>query len=221
VLACALVARRELFDVSVSVIGSRRTVAITLAGSGWTVAEAGGRIMASVWWPPVARGYLQVIDMDEVSAPAGGPRRPRGHGRRGGGHRAGGSRGMRGDRAVRAGVRGGRCPRARAAPHRGCGPGDAAGTAVVPRQPRLRPVHAPRVQDARDGLGHETPHRQRAPALAAYAPEPGGGHRLHTLQVFTITGGRVAHNVVFADPPVFEAFDLPKQISFEEFRRVR
>ena len=29
------------------------------------------------------------------------------------------------------------------------------------------------------------------PALAAYAPEPDGGHRLHTLQVFTVTGGRV------------------------------
>jgi RNA polymerase sigma-70 factor (ECF subfamily) len=52
------------------------------------------------------------------------------------------------------------------------------------------------------------------PALAAYAPEPGGGHRLHTLQVFTVTGGRVARNVVFADPRVFETFDLPTQISF-------
>ncbi|TMQ92128.1 sigma-70 family RNA polymerase sigma factor [Actinomadura soli] len=51
------------------------------------------------------------------------------------------------------------------------------------------------------------------PALAAYAPEPGGGHRLHTLQVFTITGGRVAHNVVFADPRVLGLFDLPRQIS--------
>ncbi len=62
------------------------------------------------------------------------------------------------------------------------------------------------------------------PALAAYAPEPGGGHRLHTLQVFTVTGtstgtgstgsgGRVARNVVFADPRVFEAFGLPGQIS--------
>jgi RNA polymerase sigma-70 factor, ECF subfamily len=51
------------------------------------------------------------------------------------------------------------------------------------------------------------------PALAAYAPEPGGGHRLHTLQVFTVTGGLVARNVVFADPRVFEAFDLPAQIS--------
>ncbi|SDI55251.1 RNA polymerase sigma-70 factor, ECF subfamily [Nonomuraea jiangxiensis] len=55
------------------------------------------------------------------------------------------------------------------------------------------------------------------PALAAYAPEP-GGHRLHTLQVFTVTGGRVAHNVVFADPAVFRAFDLPERISFDERR---
>ncbi|GAA3538250.1 sigma-70 family RNA polymerase sigma factor [Nonomuraea rosea] len=59
------------------------------------------------------------------------------------------------------------------------------------------------------------------PALAAYAPELGGGLRLHTLQVFTVTGGRVAHNVVFADPGVFAAFDLPEQISVEEFRQTR
>ena len=59
------------------------------------------------------------------------------------------------------------------------------------------------------------------PALAAYAPEPGGGHRLHTLQVFTVMGDRVAHNVVFADPRVFEAFDLPNQISSDEFRQAR
>jgi len=59
------------------------------------------------------------------------------------------------------------------------------------------------------------------PALAAYAPEPGGGHRLHTLQVFTVTGGRVARNVVFADPAVFEAFDLPGQISAREFPEPR
>jgi RNA polymerase sigma-70 factor (ECF subfamily) len=51
------------------------------------------------------------------------------------------------------------------------------------------------------------------PALAAYAPEPGGGHRLHTLQVLTVAGGRVTRNVVFADPAVFEAFDLPRRIS--------
>jgi RNA polymerase sigma-70 factor, ECF subfamily len=59
------------------------------------------------------------------------------------------------------------------------------------------------------------------PALAAYAPEPGGGHRLHTLQVFTVTGGRVARNVVFADPGVFRAFALSAQISSGEFRRPR
>ncbi|MGP3918403.1 sigma-70 family RNA polymerase sigma factor [Nonomuraea sp. 10N515B] len=59
------------------------------------------------------------------------------------------------------------------------------------------------------------------PTLAAYAPEPGGGQRLHTLQVLTVTGGRVAHNVVFADPRVFQAFDLPERISSEEFRKAR
>ncbi len=59
------------------------------------------------------------------------------------------------------------------------------------------------------------------PALAAYAPEPGGGHRRHTLQVLTVTGGRVTRNVVFADPRVFEAFDLPGQISRGELRRPR
>jgi RNA polymerase sigma-70 factor (ECF subfamily) len=59
------------------------------------------------------------------------------------------------------------------------------------------------------------------PALAAYAPGPGGGHRLHTLQVLTVTGGRVAHNVVFADPAVFEAFDLAGTVSLDDFRRVR
>jgi RNA polymerase sigma-70 factor, ECF subfamily len=52
------------------------------------------------------------------------------------------------------------------------------------------------------------------PALAAYASEPGGGHRLHTLQVFTVTGGRVAANVVFADPGIFRVFDLPERVSF-------
>jgi RNA polymerase sigma-70 factor (ECF subfamily) len=59
------------------------------------------------------------------------------------------------------------------------------------------------------------------PALAAYAPEPGGALRLHTLQVLTVVGNRVARNVVFADPRVFEAFELPDQISINEFRRAR
>lgn len=59
------------------------------------------------------------------------------------------------------------------------------------------------------------------PALAAYAPGPGGVLDLHTLQVFTVIGGRVARNVVFADPAVFESFDLPPQISFDELNGER
>jgi RNA polymerase sigma-70 factor, ECF subfamily len=59
------------------------------------------------------------------------------------------------------------------------------------------------------------------PALAAYAPEPGGGHVLHTLQVFTVTGALVACNVVFADPRVFGAFDLPERLSPGELRQAR
>ena len=54
------------------------------------------------------------------------------------------------------------------------------------------------------------------PAIAAYAPEPDGGHRLHTLQVFTVADSRVFHNVVFADPAVFEAFELPGEIPANE-----
>lgn len=50
------------------------------------------------------------------------------------------------------------------------------------------------------------------PALAAYAPEPGGGHRLHSLQVLTIIEDKVSRNVVFADPRKFTAFDLPQEL---------
>ncbi|WP_370368235.1 sigma-70 family RNA polymerase sigma factor [Catenulispora sp. GP43] len=48
------------------------------------------------------------------------------------------------------------------------------------------------------------------PALAAYAPSPGGGHHRHTLQVFTVVGGLVTANVVFADPALFDSFGLPR-----------
>ncbi|MBW8806673.1 MAG: sigma-70 family RNA polymerase sigma factor [Catenulisporales bacterium] len=47
------------------------------------------------------------------------------------------------------------------------------------------------------------------PAFAAYAPDPEGGHRAHTLQVLTVVEGLVRANVVFADPHVFEIFGLP------------
>jgi RNA polymerase sigma-70 factor (ECF subfamily) len=59
------------------------------------------------------------------------------------------------------------------------------------------------------------------PAAAAYAPELGSGLRLHSLQVFTVTDGYVIRNVVFADPRVFEAFDLPERIPADEFRLAR
>jgi RNA polymerase sigma-70 factor, ECF subfamily len=59
------------------------------------------------------------------------------------------------------------------------------------------------------------------PALAAYAPEPGGGHRAHSLQVFTVAGARVTSNVVFADPRVFGLFGLSQQMSAAESRPAR
>jgi len=59
------------------------------------------------------------------------------------------------------------------------------------------------------------------PALAAYAPLPGGGHQVHTLQVLTVAGGLLTHNVVFADPAVIAAFDLPTHISADKVRRPR
>jgi RNA polymerase sigma-70 factor (ECF subfamily) len=54
------------------------------------------------------------------------------------------------------------------------------------------------------------------PAFAAYAPQPDGRLGLHTLQVLTVTGGRVAANVVFADPRVFEVFGLPGLLPVKE-----
>jgi RNA polymerase sigma-70 factor (ECF subfamily) len=68
------------------------------------------------------------------------------------------------------------------------------------------------------------------PALAAYAPAPvpvpvpgngNHGNQLHTLQVFTVTSGRVARNVVFADPRVFAEFGLPARVPSGESREFR
>jgi RNA polymerase sigma-70 factor, ECF subfamily len=50
------------------------------------------------------------------------------------------------------------------------------------------------------------------PALAAYCPDDSGALRLHTLQVLTVTTEGIAHNVVFQDPQVFEAFQLTKTL---------
>jgi len=48
------------------------------------------------------------------------------------------------------------------------------------------------------------------PAFAAYAPDGSGQLTLHTVQVLTVVDGAVSRNVVFADPRVFEVFDLPR-----------
>ncbi|MET9631752.1 sigma-70 family RNA polymerase sigma factor [Lentzea sp. NPDC006480] len=46
------------------------------------------------------------------------------------------------------------------------------------------------------------------PAVAAYAPDAEGVLRLHTLQVFSVVDGLIAHTVVFQSPAVFAAFKL-------------
>lgn len=47
------------------------------------------------------------------------------------------------------------------------------------------------------------------PAVAAYALDPDGTYRLHTLQVFDVAGGLVRRLTVFQDPEVFAVFGLP------------
>jgi RNA polymerase sigma-70 factor, ECF subfamily len=47
------------------------------------------------------------------------------------------------------------------------------------------------------------------PALVAYVRGDDGGYHLHTLQVFTVTGGRVSRNTVFGEAGSYTAFGLP------------
>lgn len=54
------------------------------------------------------------------------------------------------------------------------------------------------------------------PAVAAYCRGTDGAHRLHTLQVFTVTPAGIARNVVFQDPRVFVAFGLPTTLDRTE-----
>jgi len=51
------------------------------------------------------------------------------------------------------------------------------------------------------------------PALAAYARAEDGVYHMHTLQVLTLAGDRVAHNVVFMMPELFPLFGLPETIA--------
>ncbi|MFE9321055.1 hypothetical protein ACIHDR_14530 [Nocardia sp. NPDC052278] len=47
------------------------------------------------------------------------------------------------------------------------------------------------------------------PASATYVRNADGGYMLHTLQVFTIGGGRIAHLVAHQFEEVSRLFDLP------------
>jgi RNA polymerase sigma-70 factor (ECF subfamily) len=58
------------------------------------------------------------------------------------------------------------------------------------------------------------------PGLAAYARGADGGFHAHTLQVFTVRAGLIAHNVVFADLTLFPLFGLPSSLR-DEFEPVR
>jgi RNA polymerase sigma-70 factor (ECF subfamily) len=51
------------------------------------------------------------------------------------------------------------------------------------------------------------------PAVAAYVRIPGGSYQAHTLQVFSVAAGRIARNVVFGDPAVFDLFRLPRTVT--------
>lgn len=59
------------------------------------------------------------------------------------------------------------------------------------------------------------------PALACYHADAAGVHRAHSLQVFALDGGLVTANVVFADPSLFESFDLPQELLSDEIRAAR
>jgi RNA polymerase sigma-70 factor (ECF subfamily) len=47
------------------------------------------------------------------------------------------------------------------------------------------------------------------PAIAAYVRAGDGRYGAHTLQVFTVSGGAIAHTTVFQDERLFTAFGLP------------
>ncbi|TDP89367.1 sigma-70 family RNA polymerase sigma factor [Labedaea rhizosphaerae] len=51
------------------------------------------------------------------------------------------------------------------------------------------------------------------PALAAYVRTDDGRYHMHTLHVFTVTPGGIAHNAVFADPAVHRKFGLAEVLA--------
>ncbi|PYC85345.1 RNA polymerase subunit sigma-70 [Streptomyces tateyamensis] len=49
------------------------------------------------------------------------------------------------------------------------------------------------------------------PALIAYAPDPAGGHRLHSVQLLTVAGALVTRTTVYTEPRVLACFELPAE----------
>jgi RNA polymerase sigma-70 factor (ECF subfamily) len=47
------------------------------------------------------------------------------------------------------------------------------------------------------------------PAVAAYVRREDGAYHVHTLQVFTVSGNGISHNVVFQEADLFPTFGLP------------
>ncbi|GLW12984.1 RNA polymerase sigma factor [Microtetraspora sp. NBRC 13810] len=60
----------------------------------------------------------------------------------------------------------------------------------------------------KDWLLQEVAANGGQPGFAAYQ-RVGGGYRLHTLQIFTVTAEGISRNSVFQSPEVFAAFGLP------------
>jgi RNA polymerase sigma-70 factor (ECF subfamily) len=52
------------------------------------------------------------------------------------------------------------------------------------------------------------------PAVAAYV-RAGVGYEMHSLQVFSVTKSGLRRNVVYVDPAVFAAFDVPSRLAAE------
>ncbi|SEF17708.1 hypothetical protein SAMN05216533_8484 [Streptomyces sp. Ag109_O5-10] len=82
---------------------------------------------------------------------------------------------------------------------------------------RLRPVPGARLPDARHRPGRAGALGERAACAGGIRARTRRRAPAHILQVSTVTGGLVAHNVVFADPGVFDVFELPRHIPAGDF----
>lgn len=54
------------------------------------------------------------------------------------------------------------------------------------------------------------------PAVGAYVRGEGDAYNAHSVQVFTLTGSGISHNVVYQDPDLLETFDLPPTLPVQD-----